>query len=207
MDPTPPPGHCLPEADLLRLLRYCAEVARWRLAQKGPEPNPPVTTQDLAHSRAGLFVSWKNLDDGALRGCIGLTQGLEGGLVSLAKEIVVSAARSDPRFPAIPAEDLLNLSLGITVLGAETPWPPPRDPETLDIGGEGLRVRHHAQSGVLLPQVAVEWQYRGEQFLQATCRKAELAANAWRDPEVEVFRFPGTEITAPYLDLLVAEAE
>ena len=194
----------IPDADLYGLLRYCAEVARWQLARQGTAPKPPVTSQDLAHSRAGLFVSWKNLDDGALRGCIGLTQGRENGLLALAEEIVVSAAHSDPRFPAIPAEDLPGLSLGITVLGEEISWPHPRDPEILDIGREGLRVRHHTKSGVLLPQVAVECQYRGERFLEATCRKAELPVDAWRDPEVEVFRFPGTEISARYSGLLTA---
>jgi AMMECR1 domain-containing protein len=34
--------------------------------------------------------------------------------------------------------------------------------------------------GLLLPQVATEWGWDGEQFLRQTCIKAGLPADAWR---------------------------
>ena len=129
-------------------------------------------------------------------------QSSDEGLLCLAEEMVVSAARADPRFSPIPPEDLPATTLGITVLGAERPWPAPRDPAQLRIGVDGLRIRFESRTGVLLPQVAVEWGYDGTQFLEATCRKAGLDGQAWQRAEVEVSCFEGQEKSAPYRDLV-----
>jgi AMMECR1 domain-containing protein len=40
-----------------------------------------------------------------------------------------------------------------------------------------------------LPQVAVEYKWDREMFLQETCHKAGLPAQAWKDKETEIFIF------------------
>ena len=42
--------------------------------------------------------------------------------------------------------------------------------------------------GLLLPQVATEWGWDGEQFLRHTCVKAGLPPDAWRSG-ARIFRF------------------
>ena len=61
--------------------------------------------------------------------------------------------------------------------------------EGIAIGRDGLLVRGRDASGVLLPQVAEEQGWGPDAFLAAACRKAGLAADAWRDPGIEVFTF------------------
>jgi AMMECR1 domain-containing protein len=45
---------------------------------------------------------------------------------------------------------------------------------------------------VLLPQVAVEHAWDRERFLDQTCVKAGLSADAWRQPGVEIRGFTAT---------------
>jgi AMMECR1 domain-containing protein len=40
--------------------------------------------------------------------------------------------------------------------------------------------------GLLLPQVAVEYRWTRERFLEETCRKAGLLPDAWQDPETQI---------------------
>jgi AMMECR1 domain-containing protein len=40
-----------------------------------------------------------------------------------------------------------------------------------------------------LPQVAVEYKWDREMFLQETCHKAGLPAQAWKDKETEIYIF------------------
>ena len=58
----------------------------------------------------------------------------------------------------------------------------------------GLSVSHGDRSGLLLPQVAVEWRYDGERFLQATCRKA-LEGLDDVQLALQLFSYPGDYIT------------
>jgi uncharacterized protein (TIGR00296 family) len=65
----------------------------------------------------------------------------------------------------------------------------PVDPAAIVIGRDGLIVRRGARQGLLLPQVAREWSWNPQAFLEATCRKAGLGATAWRDTGTEVLTF------------------
>jgi uncharacterized protein (TIGR00296 family) len=48
------------------------------------------------------------------------------------------------------------------------------------VGRHGLLISRGGRRGVLLPQVAVEWKWNREQFLEETCLKAGLPPDAWR---------------------------
>jgi len=79
------------------------------------------------------------------------------------------------------------LSVEISVLQEREPIDGPRD---IEIGRHGLYVEKGRRRGLLLPQVAPEWEWRQEQFLEQVCLKAGLPGDAWRGPSrAAVYRF------------------
>jgi len=140
----------------------------------GPMPMPDAS---------GVFVTIKQR--GELRGCLGTLQNRAG----LAAEVVRCAAESaseDPRFPPVSPGELPQLSLEISVLGPLEEIEP--RPDAFTIGTHGLVVEQGPRRGLLLPQVATEWGWTGEQFLRQTCVKAGLPPDAWRNG-ARLFRF------------------
>jgi len=136
--------------------------------------------------RRGAFVTIT--DRGALRGCIGhIAPDRELGAV--VREMTVAAAQDDPRFPPVDPDELPHLALEISVLSEPAPLLAPVEPGRIVIGRDGLIVRHGRHIGLLLPQVAAEYHWGPEAFLTATCRKAGLPPEAWREPGTEVFAF------------------
>ena len=132
--------------------------------------------------RHGVFVTLHVRH--RLQGCIGVIEAKE----PLGEAIVrcaASAALEDPRFAPMKPEQLAELSIEISLLSAMEPIAP----ESIEIGRHGLFVQHHAQRGLLLPQVAIEHRLTREQFLEETCRKAGLPREAWRDPGARLFAF------------------
>jgi len=119
-----------------------------------------------------------------LQGCIGVVESKE----PLGEAIVrcaASAAREDPRFAPMKAEQLGDLGIEISLLSDLAPI----TPDSIEIGKHGLLVVHQGRRGLLLPQVAVEHKFSREQFLEETSRKAGLPRDSWRDPEARVFGF------------------
>ncbi|MBU0615454.1 MAG: TIGR00296 family protein [Nanoarchaeota archaeon] len=127
-----------------------------------------------------------------LRGCIGFPEPvyqLHDAIVRAASE----AAFGDPRFPALSAKEFSQIRIEVSVLT------PPRllhvrNPEDylkmIKIGRDGLIVRGTFHSGLLLPQVAVEYRWNAKQFLDQTCLKAGMKADTWLNfDECRVYRF------------------
>ena len=132
--------------------------------------------------RRGVFVS---LHVGKrLRGCIGRVDPQET-LGSSIVRCAVGAPLHDPRFPALRPEELRNLRIEISLLSALFAI----RPEEIEIGNHGLLVSRGSQRAVLLSQVAVRHRLNAEQFLAETCKKAQMAPDAWRDPEANLFGF------------------
>ena len=63
------------------------------------------------------------------------------------------------------------------------------------IGKHGLIIRGMGTSGLLLPQVATEYRWDAQTFLDHTCMKAGLPAGCWKSPQVEVLTFEGQIFT------------
>src|SRR5262249_58523179 len=101
-------------------------------------------------------------------------------------EMAMAAATRDPRFEPVSPSELGALDIEVSVLS------PPRrvhDPSDIEIGRHGLEVRRGSARGLLLPQVATDHSLDRESFLGETCRKAGLAADAWRQPGTEIHVF------------------
>ena len=147
----------------------------------------PAPPPGVLHRSLGVFVTFKK--DGHLRGCIGSMVG-DGPLYRTVARMACAAAFEDPRFPPVTAAEVPALELDISVLGPITRC---ADPAAVRIGRHGLLVRQGFRSGVLLPQVPVEWGWDRETFLAQTCRKAGLPPdawrNAWRDGHTELYWF------------------
>ena len=168
-------------AALLALARGAIEAA---LAGCPPPQLPDVPAVRLSR---GAFVTLEEREGHDLRGCIGHVTG-DRPLGELIRQVAVSAACSDPRFPAVQLDELPGLRIEISVL-SEPVLVETADLPRLVIGRDGLLVRRGRAQGVLLPQVAVEHGFGAEAFLNAVCHKAGLAPGSWREPATRVFTF------------------
>lgn len=125
--------------------------------------------------------------NGELRGCIGRVEATRP-LADLVPAMALAAALEDPRFDPLRVEELAAVRVEISLLTEPTPLVPP-DPDRIVIGRDGLIVRRARRQGLLLPQVAPEWGWNPQAFLEATCRKAGLPAGAWRQAGTDVLTF------------------
>ena len=163
------------------------ELARGTLeAHLAGRPLPPVPAVAGAGLKRGAFVTIS--ERGALRGCIGHIAA-DRDLGAVVREMTVAAAQDDPRFPPVAPDELPDVALEISVLSEPVPLPPPVESTGIVVGRDGLIVRRGRHIGLLLPQVAREYRWGAEAFLTATCRKAGLPPQGWREPGTEVFTF------------------
>src|SRR5258708_34799344 len=123
---------------------------------------------------AGAFVTLTR--DGDLRGCIGSIRAVEPLYKAVASS-AISAAFRDPRFPPLRPGELEHLELEISVMG---PIEPVTNIEDIVVGRDGLIISRGPCAGLLLPQVATEYGWDRQTFLEHTCRKAGLPPGAWR---------------------------
>ena len=161
------------------------EVARGAVRQSvnGGESEPAPDFKDLPPA-TGAFVTLKK--GGELRGCIGTLE-CRRTLPEEVARVAVSAALEDPRFEPVRPSELNQLSVEVSVLGPLEPIDP-TDPGAIEIGRHGLVVEQGFRRGLLLPQVATEWNWDRETFLAHTCAKAGLPADCWRHG-ARVYRF------------------
>ncbi len=161
----------LSETDQQTLLRMAREAIEGYLnsAQIPNIPEPPETLRQPC----GAFVTLRKGKH--LRGCIGYVEARRPLYVTV-RECAVSAALHDPRFPPVTKKEMPGLNMEISVLSPLVEIAP----EKIEIGRHGLLISRGAQRGLLLPQVAVEWNWGRERFLDETCLKAGLPSDAWQ---------------------------
>ncbi len=159
-----------------------------------------VRTRELPpvfHERRGLFVTLSTFPMGELRGCIGFSEPhypLGEGIARAAW----LAAREDPRFPAVTAEEVPHLLIEVSVLSPlerivhRTPDDLVRE---VQIGRDGLVVIESGTSGLLLPQVPVDEGWTVKEFLSGVCVKAGLSPAAWTRPGPRFWRFTSAIFT------------
>jgi len=124
--------------------------------------------------RQGAFVTLKK--DHQLRGCIGHMTA-DKPLGQVVGAMALQAAFNDRRFSPLKPDELQDVQIEISVL---TPYTAVPGPEAIRIGRDGILIRKDQKSAVFLPHVATEQGWDLEQTLEALCRKAGLAAGAWR---------------------------
>jgi AmmeMemoRadiSam system protein A len=164
---------------LLRLARTSIEST---LDGRTPEMRAEEFDEDLRRP-AGAFVTLRK--DGDLRGCIGSIRAMEPLYRAVASS-AISAAFRDPRFFPVRKDEIGHLELEISVMG---PIEQVRDVNEIEVGHDGLIISRGRFAGLLLPQVASEYGWDRETFLDQTCLKAGLQPNAWRSPDTRIEKF------------------
>ena len=163
------------------LLSLARESIRAKLEKRRHAPEPPGDSELIRE--CGAFVTLKT--NGQLRGCIGNIRA-HAPLYETICEMAVAAATQDPRFSPMKADELGSAHIEISAL---TPFEKITSADEIEVGRDGLFIKHGYNSGLLLPQVATEYGWDKYTFLEQTCRKASLPAEAWKDPEAEIYRF------------------
>jgi AmmeMemoRadiSam system protein A len=163
---------------LLVLARSTLEL--W-VREEGRPPLPD-STENLS-VETGAFVTLHK--KGELRGCIGRMVG-NRPLIETIQEMVISASTQDTRFNPVNPDELSDIDIEISVL---SPMKRISDIGEIEVGKHGILLGKGWQQGVLLPQVATEWGWDRDKFLEQTCLKAGLGPDAWKDPEtiIEIF--------------------
>jgi AmmeMemoRadiSam system protein B/AmmeMemoRadiSam system protein A len=131
----------------------------------------------------GVFVTLNK--HGNLRGCIGRIIG-DQALYITVQQMAKAAALEDPRFSPVTEKELVELEIEISVL---TPLEQIRDFKEIVIGRDGLYITKGYNSGLLLPQVAAEYGWTVEEFLEETCHKAGLPYDAYKSEDTKIYKF------------------
>ena len=145
---------------------------------------PSIKFQSEALDRpSGVFVTLRIDED--LRGCIGYIEPLFP-LACATQEVAVKAAMEDPRFMPITLPELGKITIEISVLSSLSDV---KDIEEIEIGKHGLLIDAGYRRGLLLPQVATEYNWDRKQFLKQVALKAGLPPDAWKRSEIKLFTF------------------
>lgn len=146
--------------------------------RKAPEIDPK---NRKLRTDGAVFVTIRK--NGSLRGCIGHIQAIMPLYQSVVKN-AIAACSSDPRFPQVSREELKDIEVEVSIL---SPLKPLKDMKDIQIGKHGLLIRKGPLSGLLLPQVATEFGWDRETFLDQLCVKAGLPKGSWKAAELYSF--------------------
>jgi AmmeMemoRadiSam system protein A len=150
---------------------------------QGKAAAPVQAPAPVLAERRGAFVSLHRR--GQLRGCIGYIEACKP-LLQTVQEMAPAAAFQDPRFRPLQADELADLEIEISVL---TPMRLIKSTDEIEVGKHGLYIIRGLNRGLLLPQVATQYHWDRQAFLEHTCNKAGLPSDAWKDPYTQIFTF------------------
>jgi len=170
---------------LLDLARRAVE------AEVGGGPAPMASREGLLAERRGCFVTLTNR--GRLRGCTGTFSPRE--VLARAVVAMAQAACNDPRFTRDPVrpDELGDLHIEVSILSELELT---TEPQNLRVGVHGIYIVRDGQAGCFLPEVATDQGWDAAEFLSCCCaEKAGLPANAWQDPQTQVYLFTSEKIS------------
>ena len=165
-----------------RLLHQMVRAVVENGAKGKPVPEFKVESPTLKENRGAFVTIHKK---GQLRGCIGYIEG-RGPLHKTIEKMAEAAAFQDPRFSPVKEKELPELDYEISVL---TPLKKITDVNEIEVGKHGIYIKKGWNSGLLLPQVATEYKWDRQTFLEHTCQKAGLPSSAWKEKNTEIYIF------------------
>jgi uncharacterized protein len=170
----------LASAEKQKILEIARRVLTAAVERRDPPPSFPDA--EFMQRSQGAFVTLHRR--GRLRGCIGQLPSRDT-LLQVIVHCAAAAAREDPRFEPVLPNELPDIEIEVSVLSE----PFAITIDAIEPGKHGLIVSRGWQRGVLLPQVAQQFHWSAERFLEETCAKAGLEPAAWKNPEVRVEAF------------------
>jgi len=139
----------------------------------------------------GVFVTIYNKHTNELRGCIGYPIA-KYSLGRSLKDAAIGAGFKDNRFMPLKRDELQDIKIEVSIL-SEFQKIKSSEPEEIKkeikIGRDGLAIEHGFGSGLLLPQVAIEYGWNVEKYLTNLCRKAMLSDDMWADKSSKLYKF------------------
>lgn len=186
--------HHLTQAEGELLVRTARRAITTYLSEQKLIPSPTEATGRL-RAKSGVFVTLNTVKPThELRGCIGFPYP-EAALIDSTIRAAVYAATQDPRFPPVTLSEF-NESIAVEITALTQPKPlettdRKKLPDMVRVGTHGLIIEGMGSSGLLLPQVATEWQWDSSEFLSNCCMKAGLPPDSWLLDGVGVKVFEG----------------
>ena len=178
-------------SDKAALLQVARDVITAKFEKRDPEIEP------IAHLTKPLGVFVTLTQDGHLRGCIGFplpSMPLNEALLQAAHD----AAFRDPRFVPVSSWEVDQLDLEVNILTkphliragkAEDYY------KKIEIGIDGLFIKGDHLSGILLPSVALDFNWSINEYLEAICEKAGMDPDAWKDRANKIYKFQSLEFS------------
>ncbi|RUA18088.1 MAG: hypothetical protein DSY55_00840 [Clostridia bacterium] len=151
---------------------------------------------DPLREPAATFVTMNT--DGKLHGCIGSVEARLPMALDVAKN-AIAAARHDPRFPVLRADELDRTAIEISILTPlqQVPYQTISDlMQKIRPGIDGVMVARGWQRGLLLPQVWEQLPDPGE-FLTHVALKAGAGPEIYLAPDAKVYIFQVHSFTQP----------
>ncbi len=162
--------------ELVKLARNV--VDNYTLGKKKERPH----ISEEFERKQGAFCTLNTYPDGQLRGCIGVPYP-----IMPLTDAVIEASRGacrDPRFPPLRPDELNKITVELSVLTE----PKRTKPEEIVIGRDGLIIVHEFGTGLLLPQVPIEFKWNMREYLKNLCYKAGLSDGCWKSGELYAFQ-------------------
>jgi hypothetical protein len=175
-------GHILVKTARMIVTEYLKNGTRLKLEKE---------FTDNFSFKSGVFVTLNTTL--GLRGCIGYPLP-DKSLFNALEDAAISAATKDSRFPPVKSKELDSITFEVTILTPPEKIVVSKSEEYLSkikVGRDGLIVKHGFYSGLLLPQVPIEYEWNEKEFLEYTCEKAGLPKNYWKNSETEIQKFEG----------------
>jgi len=164
-----------------RLLLAIAREAVNKAVQSG-ESLEKFSNDGILRRPGGAFVTLHY--HRRLRGCVGQLPSKDP-LAAVVAHCAKSAALEDPRFEPVRLDELPCIEIELSVLSQ----PVDATQQEIEPGKHGLIISCGWKRGVLLPQVATQFHWNAERFLEETCAKAGLSRNAWKDAGTQIQTF------------------
>lgn len=174
------------------------KLARQSLAEAlGAESRPPQKSTPSLDEPRGVFVTLHTYPKEELRGCIGFVRP-DHPLIDATALAARLAGLEDGRFAPMTRAELAGVIFEVSALTVPAPIKAADAAgrqKAVKIGTDGLIIQYGRASGLLLPQVALEWNFTPQEFLEAVCEKAGLPKDMWKSPSAKLWTF-GAEIFA-----------
>ena len=156
---------------------------------------PSDTPKKILRDKYGVFTTIEIFIGrdrrGELRGCIGFPQAVYNTVNGVIRS-AIAAAIEDPRFEPMRIEELNKVTFEVSILSPLEllePGNPRSYPEKIIVGKHGIVIQKGYYSGLLLPQVPVEYCWDSLTFLNEGCMKAFLPPDCWLDEDTSVLTY------------------
>lgn len=144
---------------------------------------PDFDVSDNLKKFGAAFVTLEK--DDQLRGCIGHTSAVEE-LYKTVSTCAIQAAVQDRRFPPVTAGEMKLIHIEISVM---SPMQLVESFDEIEVGRDGLMIFKGQYRGLLLPQVAADYNWNRTEFLEQTSRKAGLSKNGYLADDAVIYKF------------------